>query len=963
MNTVAPVVAPVVGRDAELRVLQAVGTRVLENQAQVVALSGQAGVGKSRLAQECVAAARGRGFLPLHGVGGALQQDLPYAPLVEALRPLVRQGARPGGAALVEGLLDLGRLFGDLSLPPGPELGDPGLERTRLFESVCRLLERASARQPLALLLDDVHWADRGSLALLHYLVRGLATRPFLVLLCYREDEADPALRDLLAGLRHSGSLTELRLAGLSDQAVGVLAQNLLGGQAPAGLLDVLTARSSGVPLFVGALVGSYVNSGALYRHDGRWAFTPQHSEAVPAVVTALLQSQIERLSVEARQVLDVLAVCGAQADHALFEQLMPGDRLLCGLADLRAAGLVVEKVADGRIRYRATHALVCEVAYDLLPLVVRRRRHADIARAVEQYAPEQRWLLAQHVRRAGDEVDPDYALEVLLGAADQVLVRRAGDEALADIRAALDLAETLARRDVLPGLLDRLAEAYELAGNREQAVSAWLDAAAQRGKGIGRADRLHRAAVLELEAGRYDESRRYLSEADAELADVEPTAAHLSLALTRLHITYRSGSSAEVDAAIAAVEQLGDLSGSLRARTWVLAGRCHLALLAGRYVEGRMHLSELLVLAAELGDALEEQVRRPGFVLELGWGDLGAARSMAEEALRLARRSGVPSLEVRPLVGLGVAAFFAGDWEETLQHCRESVDLAQRVGLPRGTATAMTVRGLVLLRQGRLDDALACAAAARKASGHQSLADRHVLGPIEVVEASVALARGDPETAAEMAAETLRRYTTLPVLTLMVLAEAQTACGDPQAASATARTLSAMGPGAPYPGALAAWVQGRLDQNETLMRRAANDLAALGFVYEAAVARLDLAELAASQVDGLGECLQVLQRLGAQPQVDRARRLLRRLGQRPPAPPRQRRPGQLSPREEQVARLVAAGLSNPEIAQRLYLSPRTVTTHLQNMYGRLELRSRAALTRYVLEELPPDTWAGRPNT
>lgn len=136
--------------------MQTIVTRVLGGQVQVVALSGPVGVGKSRLAQECLAVARGRGFLPLLGVGSALQQDLSYAPLVEALRPLVRQAAAPGRPALVEGLLDLGRLFGGLSLPPGPALEDPGLERTRLFESVCRLLERASTRQPLALLLDDV---------------------------------------------------------------------------------------------------------------------------------------------------------------------------------------------------------------------------------------------------------------------------------------------------------------------------------------------------------------------------------------------------------------------------------------------------------------------------------------------------------------------------------------------------------------------------------------------------------------------------------------------------------------------------------------------------------------------------------------------------------------------------------------------------------------------------------------
>ncbi|MDQ4103261.1 MAG: AAA family ATPase [Actinomycetota bacterium] len=962
MSTFAPAVAPLVGRDAELHVLQAVVAGVLENQAQVVALSGPAGVGKSRLAQECLAAARGRGFLPLQGFGGVLQQDVTYAPLVEALRPLVGQKAGPGRPALIEGLLDLGRLFGDLSLPPGPALGDPGLERTRLFESVCRLLERASARQPLALLLDDVHWADRGSLALLHYLIRGLATRPLLVLLTYREDQANPALRDLLAGLRRTGSFIELQLAGLTDQAVRMLAQNLLGRDAPTGFLDVLTARSGGVPLFVDALVGSFVDSGALYRYDGRWMLASQHPEAVPTVVSALLQSQVEGLPNEAREVLDLLAVCGAQVDHTLLERLIPGDGLLRGLADLRAAGLVVEEVADGRVRYRAAHALLCEVAYELLPLVVRRRHHAAVARAVEQYAPQQRGLLAQHVRRAGDEIDPGHALNILLNAVDQALARKAGDEALADARAAFDLAEALARRDVLSVLLDRLAEAYELAGDQDKAVSAWL-AAAQGGKGIDRAERLRRAAVLELDAGRCDDSRHHLSEAAAELADLDPVPAHMSLALTRLQMTFRTGSSADVGAMVAELERLEGLAGLPRARAAALSGRCHLALAAGRYVEARAHLSALLDLTAELGDdALAERVRRPGFVLELNWGDLKAARSIAEEALRLARLTGAPSLEARPQAGLGVVAFYAGEWEEALARSCELVDLAQRVGLPRGTAMGMGGRGLVLLRQGRLDDALACAAEARKALGDQSLVDRHVLGTVEVVEASVALALGDVKAAA-MVAESLHQYTLLPSTALMVLAEAQAADGDTQGALATARTLSTIGPGAPYPGALAAWVQGRLDRNETLLRRAADDLAALGFVYEAAVARLDLVELAPSEVDGLGECLRVLQRLGAQPQVDRARRLLRCLGQRLPAPSRQRRPGRLSPREEQVARLVAQGLSNPEIAQRLYLSPRTVTTHLQNMYGRLELRSRAALTRYVLEELPPDTRVGQQNT
>jgi DNA-binding CsgD family transcriptional regulator len=213
-------------------------------------------------------------------------------------------------------------------------------------------------------------------------------------------------------------------------------------------------------------------------------------------------------------------------------------------------------------------------------------------------------------------------------------------------------------------------------------------------------------------------------------------------------------------------------------------------------------------------------------------------------------------------------------------------------------------------------------------------------------------LAAGDAETASAVITGSLRGVSTMPVLAMTTLAEAQLASGHPEAATATAAVLAAMGPGAPYPGAVAAWIQGRAVGLPELVRRGADELAALGFVYEAAVARLDLAELSGDAT--LNECVRTFERLGAQPQLDRARKLLRAHG-RPATPPRPG-PGALSAREEQVARLVADGLSNAEIADRLYLSTRTVTTHLQNIYRRLGVGSRTALTRYVLRDLPPNT-------
>jgi len=146
-------------------------------------------------------------------------------------------------------------------------------------------------------------------------------------------------------------------------------------------------------------------------------------------------------------------------------------------------------------------------------------------------------------------------------------------------------------------------------------------------------------------------------------------------------------------------------------------------------------------------------------------------------------------------------------------------------------------------------------------------------------------------------------------------------------------------------------------------LRRAADRLDGLGLPFQAARARLDWAEVAAAgradddhvpadradAAQAAHRSLAAFDRLGARPLADRARRLLRALGERPAAPPRTAT-GELSERELQVVRLVAAGLSNAEIAGRLFISPRTVTTHLQHVYARLGLPSRTALTRWVLE-------------
>jgi DNA-binding CsgD family transcriptional regulator len=240
----------------------------------------------------------------------------------------------------------------------------------------------------------------------------------------------------------------------------------------------------------------------------------------------------------------------------------------------------------------------------------------------------------------------------------------------------------------------------------------------------------------------------------------------------------------------------------------------------------------------------------------------------------------------------------------------------------------------------------------------------------VEVADATVALADGDPERAGALATAALATPITLPCLALTILGESRVAVGDPAGALDIAQALVELGPDAPWPVACGEWVEGlaraALDDPVAALgclERAADRSERLGLPFQAARAWLGWAEVAAAlpapngdvtagRLDAAGAARRsqaAFDRLGARPFADRARTLLRAVGERPSATVRATT-GNLSDRELEVVRLVAAGLSNTEIAGRLFISPRTVTTHLQHVYRRLGLPSRTALTRWALE-------------
>ncbi|HEV8637956.1 MAG TPA: AAA family ATPase [Chloroflexota bacterium] len=993
MTAIGPVERPIVGRADEIRQLADALGRAAAGQGRTVLLLGEAGIGKTRLAREILALARARRFRTLEGrayptqpAAGYPAGGLAYAPFLEALGPFLRALEPAEQGALVAGLPHLGRLFDGLRLPAPEPLGDAALEKTRLFESVVRLVERMARQRPLALFLDDLHWADPASLELLHYLARGLGGQPMLLLAAHRPEPtagasptASSGLRMMLKSLGRAGLGEELRLERLGRGAVAEMAAALLGGAPPEPLLDLLETRSGGTPLFVETLIQALIEAGQLVRAVGGWALGPAASAVLPEGIVDLLAERLERLDPADRRLVQLIAVYGEATPHAVLRAAggVDEDALLVSLLRLRASGVVAEELAGARVGYALTHPLVREVVYADLPEMVRRRMHSALAAALERSGSPDLDRLARHYLGAGTEADQPRTLDVLLAAGERARSLHANADAARHLDAALALARAHQRQDLLPELLERLGEARESVGEVVDAITVWTEALALH-EPAGRAGALDRArlrrrlAVAEWDRGDFERALDHLAAGLAALQGEPPAQELADLQHSRLILLMRQGDlAATAEAAADLVALAGHLDSPRAAvEAYLAEGAVHFA--RGDYMRARQRSLDALA-AAEAADELLLAKRADDTLtrVALCMGDCARARQHAERSFARSLELGAPSLELYPRFFLVLLDLATGDWAAALQRSADALLRARRVARPRALAPTLAARGTVLAMRGDLEEAETCVAEARHAYGEGSTADRNVSGAVDLAETILALERGDAARA-RAAAEQFEDALALganPPLGMMLLAEARVATGDPTAALEVAARLARLGPpDGSYPAALAARAVGlaRRALGDPLgaaeaFASAADAFAALGMPFDEARTRLEWAglELAApaDRRAAAQAAMVVFDRLSAQRYARLARRLLGQLGARPRAsghrPGAHRRGvGQapLSPRELEVARLVAEGLTTAGIAERLVVSPRTVTTHLDNIYGRLGISSRAALVRYVAE-------------
>ena len=656
--------AGVVGRNAEMQTMTDAIKRVAGGEGrEVLLISGEAGLGKTTLVAEAARAAFDVGACVLFG---HCEEDLatPYQLFAEALGHYVTHAPEEQLLAHVEAHgSELSRLVPTLAsrireLPPS-KATDSDTERFLLFAAVVGLLGTMAKEQPVVLVLDDLQWADKGSLLLLRHLAAAEQAMRVLVLGTYRDSEFSQThpLTDTLAALHCQSGVTRIELAGLDNSGVVALLEAAAGQSLDAagvGLAQAMYRETDGNPFFVSELLRHLSETGTIYQDTtGRWvAESTLEQLALPDSVRVVIGARVGRLGKDAGRVLSVASVIGRDFDLDLLARATKtSEDDLLDILDAAASVALVREVADTG-RYSFAHALIQHTLYENLGHNRKTRSHRRVAEALEDLCGDRPGArvgeLARHWTCATQPIDLAKAIGYSRQAGDAALGALAPGDALRYYAQALDLYPQVADPDPVLGidLAIGLGTAQRQTG--DAASRETLLTAARQAADLGDTNRLVAAALAN--------DRGYTSNNNATDTDKVEV---LEMAVDRLPFDHPD-------------------------RALVLATLCS-ELSYGSTLERRKALAdEALVIAESSGDdatiaRVVNQVLFPLLVPSMFEQQL----TWTADALARAERVGDPVLLFLMAHSRATAVFLAGDIDE-MDRCIEIMcALAEKLDQP----------------------------------------------------------------------------------------------------------------------------------------------------------------------------------------------------------------------------------------------------------------------------------------
>jgi predicted ATPase len=425
-----------VGRERELNQARQMWQNAVSGEGQLLLISGEPGIGKTRLMREIATQAEVSGGQVLVGECQA-EGNAPYAPFAQITRRALRANGDYGMELPKQVLADLLELAPDLSIDyPGveqnPRLG-PEAEQMRLFENVVRFCETLSRDTPLLLVLEDMHWADSGSLHMLEHLARRTRQQPVMLLGTYREVELDEALpfHEALLEMTRRRLGKRVKLERLDKEATHDLLAVIFAEEITPEFLEGIYKETEGNPFFIEEVCKAMVESGEVWYEEGKWQRAPDMKDVtIPQGIKVAIQSRVSKLADETQGVLLAAGIIGREFDYDTLKKVTDkGEEQLIDCLEEAISKQLIEEVRGGSgEQFSFTHALIPATFRESISGLRRIRIHRRVATAIEELHPEGFERLAYHWGEAGDE---ERGLEYTIKAAEHARQAYANDDAV----------------------------------------------------------------------------------------------------------------------------------------------------------------------------------------------------------------------------------------------------------------------------------------------------------------------------------------------------------------------------------------------------------------------------------------------------------------------------------------------------------------------------------------------------
>jgi DNA-binding CsgD family transcriptional regulator/energy-coupling factor transporter ATP-binding protein EcfA2 len=922
-----------VGRDREVDLLRRAIVAAASGLGQVVLIEGEPGIGKTTLLESAVGLARDQSFEVFQGTCDDLAAPRPFAAVATALG--TTPAAMDRDRAAIAALLDTHESDQGAAAASAP---NPGLQY-RVVEELGALVERLAAQRPVLLAVDDLQWADGSTLVALRSIARRATTLPVLLLGCYRSGHGLRELHRVTDDLLRAGA-TRLSIGPLDQQSVTSLVTEVLDGPPTESLLERVQG-ASGNPLFV-----------IEYARSVKAAATgdaPSSDAALEFRLTVLRRmAALSDSTSEALRLASVLGSTFAPAELAVA--------LDCTVADLApalheaAVAAILEERGD-HLAFR--HALVRDAVYEQIPLAVRRQLHREVGRSLVAAGADS-MAVARHLGLGADPGDSE-AVEWLRRAA-----REAAPRSPATAVQLLERARELV--GPVPGqadpLLAELAVALAWAGRLAEAEELGVQVLRRRPEPeVAGALRCGLVYALAWQGRPVEALKHTVLGPDERLSEWDEALLGAEAAAASLFAFDLKTAGARASEAASAAERLGHdvaLCHALTVLSWVtlFAGRPHEATeLAGR-----------AVAIADRSSSGEAHLAHPRFFSSqalLNVDRIDEADEMLRSGLRLAEDLGLawslPLYHSR----LGAKGFIAGDWDGAIAECEAALAVADEVGLHVG-AVAVTSAWLAVIQLHR-DDLEGAERTLASAMGKLPETGPQLgMGVLNWARALVLEARNRRDEALALLQTAWDLYMAGGPMTdpwsTMAFVRMCVAAGDHDRAAALLPAVDdqASAAATPFMKGQALRCRGLVERDPDALLRAVALYRQSPRPLELAVACEDAGSLLASAgrldeaVPLWDEATELYERLGADRDVARVGAHRRHHGIKRGTRRRHARATTgweaLTETERKVVALVAQRLSNPEVAERLFISRHTVESHLKHIYRKLGLSSRLEL-------------------